>query len=340
MSINFDLLDLRAFLAVYQFRSFHEAADHLNLSQPALSRRVQSLEVKLHVALLERSTRRVLPTAAGRAFEPMARRLLEELDTSLVSIGGIEHQQSGQITIASLPSATVHFLPRIIGKFRAKFPLIRLRILDRLVADGFECVTRGEAEFGINVSNPTETDLNFQHLLDDPYVFVCHRDHPLARRRRITWHDLCGHPLISVGRAAGSGNRGLFDGVLDKANLRLNWLYEVYSFATALRLIEAGLGGAVMPRLGTPQSRDSNITTKLVGPMELTRSVGIIERRESRLSPPAQYLRDMLIADCRGVSTPEPSRSPSGNAISSRRPTSPPAGPAGRGRRTSSTDAA
>jgi DNA-binding transcriptional LysR family regulator len=340
MSINFELLDLRAFLAVYQFRSFHEAAAHLNLSQPALSRRVQSLEAKLQVALLERSTRRVLPTATGRAFEPMARRLLEELDTSLVSVGGIGHQQSGQITIASLPSATVHFLPRIIGKFRAKFPLIRVRILDRLVADGFECVARGEAEFGINVSNPTETDLNFLHLLDDPYVFVCHREHPLARRRRVAWQDLCGHSLISVGRAAGSGNRALFDGVLGKADLRLNWLYEVYSFPTALRLIEAGLGGAIMPRLGTPQGRDLNITTKLIGPMEMMRSVGIIERRESRLSPPAQYLRDMMIADCRGAGTPEPSSSRSGDSVSSRRAVPSPSGLAARGRRASSIDAA
>jgi DNA-binding transcriptional LysR family regulator len=301
MSINLELLDLRAFLAVYEFRSFREAADLLHLSQPALSRRVQGLEGRLRVALFERSTRHVLPTAAGRTFEPMARRLLEELDTLADAIGGGGDQQSGLITIAALPSAASYFLPRLFKKFMAKFPHTRLRVLDRLVAEGFECVIRGEAEFGINVSDPTETDLTFSHLLDDPYVFVCHREHPLAGKRRINWEDLRGHPLIGIGRAADSGNRALFDEALSKARLRLDWLYEVYSFSTALRLIEGGVGSSIMPRLGVPGKRGSNLVAIPIGPVPLTRSIGIIERRKGRLSPPAKFLRNMLIVHCGGT---------------------------------------
>jgi DNA-binding transcriptional LysR family regulator len=300
MSINFELLDLRAFLAVYDLASFHKGAELLHLSQPALSRRVQALEATLKVSLLERSTRHVAPTAAGRRFEPMARRLLEELDTALTSISD-PGQQSGQITIASLPSAAVHFLPRLIRTFSKRYPLIRLRVLDRLVLEGFECVLRGEAEFGINVNDPTETDLNFLPLLDDPYVFVCHRDHALARKRRVTWEDLSTHPMIGIGRAADSGNRALLDDLLGKASLKLNWLYEVYNFTTALRLIEAGLGASIMPRLGSQRDCGTLIRAIPIGPKELTRSVGIVERRKGRLSPPAQYLRDTLIAECAGA---------------------------------------
>ena len=298
MSINFELLDLRAFLGVYEFRSFHKAAEVLNISQPALSRRVQNLESRLRVSLLERSTRHVLPTAAGRSFEPMARRLLEELETSLISIGSFGQQQTGQVTIAALPSAALHFLPGLTKKFSARYPLMRLRVLDRLILEGFECVIRGEAEFGINVNDPTETDLSFLPLLDDPYVFVCHRSHPLAKKKRITWQDLPGTPLISIGRASDGGNRLLFDDVLGKTKLRLNWLYEVYNYTTALRLIEAGVGASVMPRLGSRKSPNSPITTVPIGPTELARSIGIIERRRGRLSPAAKFLKDALIAEC------------------------------------------
>src|SRR4051812_37177971 len=101
MSINFELLDLRAFLAVFDHGSFHKAAELLNPSQPALSRPVPGPEARLGRALLERSTRRVAPPAAGRRLEPMARRLLDEFDASLMSISGIGERQSGQITIAS-----------------------------------------------------------------------------------------------------------------------------------------------------------------------------------------------------------------------------------------------
>jgi DNA-binding transcriptional LysR family regulator len=185
-------------------------------------------------------------------------------------------------------------------KFSARYPLMRLRVLDRLILEGFECIIRGEAEFGINVSDPTETDLSFTPLLDDPYAFVCHRTHPLARKKRITWQNLQGHPLICIGRASDSGNRVLFDDVLAKTKLRLNWLYEVYNYTTALRLIESGVGASVMPRLGAPKNRSSPVTTISIGPTELTRSIGIIERRKGRLSPAAKYLKDALIEECRG----------------------------------------
>lgn len=301
MSINFELLDLRAFLAVHQFQSFIKAAEVLNLSQPALSRRVQALENKLGVALLERSTRHVLSTAAGRSFAPMARRLLEELETSLTSIGGLGQQQTGQVTIAALPSACLQFLPQLIKKFSSRYPLLRLRVLDRLILEGYECVIRGEAEFGINVSDPTETEISFTPLLDDPYTLVCHRNHPLAGKKQITWQDLQGHALISIGRASDIGNRVLFEDALAKAKLRLNWLYEVYNYTTALRLIESEVGVSVMPRLGAPTNRHSPIVTIPIGPTELTRTVGIIERRKGRLSPAANYLKDVLIEEARDL---------------------------------------
>jgi DNA-binding transcriptional LysR family regulator len=297
MSINFELLDLRAFIAVYDHRSFREAADLLHLSQPALSRRVQALEKRLRVPLFERSTRHVLPTAVGLRFEPMARRLLEELDVSLNSIGAGGDQQSGQLTIASLPSAAAYFLPRVMDKFSTRFPLVRLRVLERLVVECLQCVIRGEAEFGINVHVPTEIDVTFLQLLDDPYVFVCNRRHPLARKKSIVWQDLSGHSLIGIGRAVDSGNRALLDDVLRKVNIQLNWRYEVNNFTTALRLIEENLGAAVMPSMGSTRTRNLGITTVPLSPLNLTRSIGIIERRRGRLSTPAKHLKDILIAE-------------------------------------------
>jgi DNA-binding transcriptional LysR family regulator len=299
MSINFELLDLRAFLAVFDHQSFHKAAELLNLSQPALSRRIQGLEARLGTPLLERSTRQVAPTAAGRRLEPMARRLLDEFDASLLSISGIGERQSGQITIASIPTAVVYFLPRVIKHFNLRYPLIRLRVLDRAPQEALESVVHGEVEFGINMIGSTETDVRFTHLLDDPYVLVCRRDHPLAKRRNIAWRDLAGHPLIRIGRP-NMGNRALLDGALTKANVRLDWFHEVNNLTTALGLVQAGLGASVLPRLATPHGPHPQIITKPIRMPEVTRAIGIVERRKGRLSPVAKYFRDMLIADWGG----------------------------------------
>jgi DNA-binding transcriptional LysR family regulator len=299
MSINFELLDLRAFLAVFDLGSFHKAAELLNLSQPALSRRIQGLEERLGTPLLERSTRHVTPTAAGRKLEPMARRLLDELDSSLMSISGIGERQSGYVTLASIPTAALYFLPRVIKEFNKQYPLIRLRVLDRSPQEGLECVVHGEVEFGINMIGATETDVTFSHLLDDPYVLVCRRDHPLARKKDLAWHDLTGHPLIRIGRP-NSGNRALLDGALTKANVELDWFYEVNNLTTSLGLVEAGLAASVLPRLATPSSPHPVIVTVPIRrPIEVTRAIGIVERRNGRLSPAAKYFRDMLLADWR-----------------------------------------
>src|SRR3712207_9572294 len=85
MSINFEALDLRAFVAVVELEGFHRAAEALHLSQPALSRRIQSLEAAVGAPLLERTTRHVAATAIGRSVEPLARRLIEELEESIRS---------------------------------------------------------------------------------------------------------------------------------------------------------------------------------------------------------------------------------------------------------------
>jgi DNA-binding transcriptional LysR family regulator len=151
MRINFDLLDMRAFLAVSELRSFHGAAAVLGLSQPALSRRIRGLEQTIGTVLLERSTRRVTPTTVGRQLEPIMRRLLEEMDTSLLSLSEVGPRQHGRIAIASIPTAAVYFLPRVIDEFNKQYPNIRFRIFDLSSNEGLESIARGEVEFGINI---------------------------------------------------------------------------------------------------------------------------------------------------------------------------------------------
>jgi DNA-binding transcriptional LysR family regulator len=294
MSINFELLDLRAFLAVFDYGSFHKAAGLLNLSQPALSRRIQCLEVKLGTPLLERSTRHVSPTAAGCKLEPMARRLVEELEASLLTISGTDERQSGQVTIGAIPSAVVSLLPAIMRHFHERFPRMRLRVMDRTPQEALSSVIRGDVEFGINMVGASMDDVTFTPLVEDPYVLVCLRESALAKRRNLRWVDLTGHSLIRVGRV-NSGNRVLLDNTLADAGVQLDWFYEVNNLDSALRLVEEGLGASVLPAMALEASKHPSLVMKQVGAPGVSRTIGIVERRKGRLSPPAQYLKDMLL---------------------------------------------
>lgn len=294
MQINFELLDIRAFLAVLDLGGFHKAAAAVNLSQPALSRRIQALEAAVGAPLLERTTRHVAPTAVGRSFAPLARRLLDEFEDSLLAMTGVGDRQSGQITLACVPTAAFYFLPRAIERFSASFPRIRFRILDLSANDGLASVAQGEAEFGINLTGSSEPDLSFTPLVNDPFVLACRHDHPLAQQSRIAWKDLEGHALIGVSRA--SGNRMILENALAKSNVQLNFQYEVNHLTTSLGLVERGLGISVLPKLATPPGEHPLIVTKAIGEPSVVRTIGLVERRAARLSPPAQRFRDMLVA--------------------------------------------
>ena len=190
MSINFEALDLRAFIAVVDLEGFHRAAEALNLSQPALSRRIQRLEAAVGAALLERTTRRVALTNVGREFLPLVRRMLDEFDTSLFAMRDVGRQRRGLISLACVPTAAFYFLPSVIARFNEQYPNIRFRILDLSANEGLESVARGEVEFGINLLGASDPELSFEPLIDDPFVLACRRDHPLAKRDLLTWSDL------------------------------------------------------------------------------------------------------------------------------------------------------
>ena len=149
--MEYELQDIRSFVKIAELGSFHEAAEALHLSQPALSRRIKKLEEGLGTSLLERTTRRVSLTSVGRDFLPKARRLLDDFEDSILSIRELAERQSGQVTLACIPTAAFYFLPSVIRDYNEQYPKIRIRLLDLSANDGLEAVLRGEADFGINM---------------------------------------------------------------------------------------------------------------------------------------------------------------------------------------------
>jgi DNA-binding transcriptional LysR family regulator len=127
--------------------------------------------------------------------------------------------------------------------------------------------------------------------MHDPFMLICRRDHPLARKRRVQWSDLENHRIIGVSRE--SGNRIVLENALAQANVRVGWFYEVNHLSTAFGLTETGMGASVLPQLATPRNHPSIITKAIVAPT-VTRTIGIVERRGGSLSPAAGRFRDLL----------------------------------------------
>lgn len=292
MNMNFDLADLRAFVAVAELNSFRAAAESIHLSQPALSRRVEKLETALGVRLFERTTRSVSLTAVGRDFSRKARSLLDDLENSLLSMQEVAASQLGEVVIACIPSAVYYFLPNVLRNYHVQYPRIRVRIIDDSANAVLESVVRGEADFGINIIGIQEPEIEFQTILKEPFVAACHRDHPLAAKSKVTWAELGQYDFMTVDKS--TGNRLLVDLALANSNIRPSWCFEAKHMSTLLGLVEVGLGVAAVPRLSMPQREHATLTmVELVEPT-VERTVGLIRRRGRELPPAARQLYQMI----------------------------------------------
>lgn len=297
--INCEILDLRALIAVAEGRSFHRAAELLNLSQPALSRRIKKLESTVGATLLERSTRNVRLTAAGRELVPLLRRMLDEMDGSLFGIMTLGERRSGRVTIASVPSTTVRFLPDVLRRFGDEYRNVRVRILDLSASECAEAVRTGEAEFGIALPVSTDADLVFEPLHRDPYGLVCRRDDPIMEIASPRWSDLQGQRLVTVHR--GSGNRTTLEAGLARAGVELTWFYEVTRLSSALALVDAGLGPSVLPKLACegPDARD--LVWRPIEGVPIERTIGLLRRPSVPLSPASSRFLALLSEAWRAV---------------------------------------
>ncbi|MFO1305489.1 MAG: LysR family transcriptional regulator [Burkholderiales bacterium] len=292
MSINFDLGDLRAFVAVAELSSFRAAAETIHLSQPALSRRIDKLEEALGVRLFDRDTRNVELTAVGRDFARKARALMDDLDSILLGVRDVAANRWGQVTLASIPSTVHYFLPAVLRRYHERFPRIRVRIIDDSANEVLSAVVHGEAELGLNMIGSDEPTLDFEPLLSEPFVAACRRDHPLARQRSVTWAELTRYDFMTVDKA--SGNRLTLDLALATTQDRPQPCFESRHVSTLVGFVESGLGVAAVPRLAMPRKGHPLLASVPIVDPEVTRTVGIIKRRGRSLSPAAQHLYDML----------------------------------------------
>lgn len=292
--MKIDTLGVQAFVAIADFGGFQKAAETLHITQTAVTQRLRNLEDFLGVMLIERTTRSIALTGIGKDFLPQARRLLLELSSTLNEIRETGKAQRGDVSLACVPTVGIQYLPQIIQAYSARFPENRIKILDYASSRVAEAVQRREAEFGINLEGGVHPDLVSEPLMEDHFVLVCRDDHPLAKRRSLTWTQIQPYPLIFSGDV--NGNRALLDSYLGgkSADLNLRFQYDVQRSATAVGLVASGIAAAIVPSLAILKGSYPRLRAIKLKEPTISRQLVLITRKAGHLSPAAQALYDML----------------------------------------------
>ncbi|PYG32604.1 LysR family transcriptional regulator [Pelagimonas varians] len=277
MRINYDFSDLEAFLAVKETGSFHAAAEQLNLSQSAITRRVQKLEQALDSTLFERTTRTVKPTLAAKRLQARAEAILQDAQETTRAMRddsvAFDYQRGAIVTVAAVPTIVTTLLIPAMKTLRAESAKARIRILDGSANQVAEAVAGGDADFGLCSIPMLEPATVFEPLLDDQIMLAVPHGHELAELQFASWDALTATPLILPAR--GTGNRLLIDEAMAKSRRALHWTYEVGRSSTAMDLVVAGMGVALLPQSAIDHNRVASCA--MPAPV-ITRSVGILSR--------------------------------------------------------------
>jgi DNA-binding transcriptional LysR family regulator len=274
---------MRAFLAVADLGSFTRAAKRLHVAQPALSQNVRELEAELGIRLLDRTTRQVELTEGGREFQRAATKILEEVEIAVHRARDLGESRRGRITVAAPPLLAAVILPRAISDFRDRYPGVQIVLRDLRTDEIVEQVRNGEADCGIGTFPPGEDDIARTVLTRDSFMLFCAQASEFGGRGEIGWADLKGQPLITLTRE--SGIRLLVELGFEAAELPLRPAFEVTQITTALALVEAGLGLAVLPAYAAAAAPSGMVVAKKLVRPNLSRDLVMISASERSASP-------------------------------------------------------
>lgn len=151
-----DFGELSAFMAVAEHRNFTRAAKQLGISTPTLSQTIRSLEERLGVRLLNRTTRSVVPTVAGDTLLARLRPVVDEYEAAIESLNAFRDKPAGLLRLTVAPPVAQFVLPLVLAKFLQRYPDIHLEI----VSDGANVdIVAQQFDAGIRLSTRVDRDM-------------------------------------------------------------------------------------------------------------------------------------------------------------------------------------
>jgi DNA-binding transcriptional LysR family regulator len=278
-----DLIFMRSLVAVADAGTITGAALRLNVTQPALSRRISQFEEYLGATLLVRGRKGVTLTPIGAMVLPEARILAERYDNLRAEVAAHTRLEGGTVRIGGGATAVSFILPGAIAAYQLDHPSVRFEVKEAGSREITENVIDGRSELGVVTRPVTVREVEERPLVADQIVLICAPDHPLAAARNIDITQLAGLGL--VGFEAGSAIRQLVDNALRDAGVEMNVVMELRSIPAIVRMVVTTGNLAFVSQMGVES--ESGVRVLKVRGLNIRRELAVITRRGSVLSPAA-----------------------------------------------------
>jgi DNA-binding transcriptional LysR family regulator len=242
-----DFGQLRCFAAVAEELHFGRAAARLNMTQPPLSRQIQVLERVLDVQLLDRTSRSVRLTAAGRSFLPEALRILRLAETATHITRQVAAGRAGVLKLGFTAASAYDFLPRLVMACRSAMPDVTLSLREMVTKDQVEAILSGQIDAGLIRPPVNHPELESEQALAEPLIVALPDGHSLVGRDGLILDDLKGEALVGYAPHEASYFHDLLIGLFAGTDLQPRIVQRLTQIHSILALVRARLGIAIVP---------------------------------------------------------------------------------------------
>lgn len=242
-----EIRQLMYFIAVAEELHFGKAAKRLGMTQPPLSQQIISLEEFLGVKLFHRTKRKVTLTDAGQFFYQEVTKINHQLSTTIKETQLINKGMLGMLKIGFGPDYET--LTKILKIYVEKFPKVEIQLEQMPTSEQLLALEKQEIQIGLLPGPIDRKNIESTVVTKYPFKVVLSSDHPLAKEKSIDLFDLKEENFIITPREIGSTYYDLIINICNKAGFNPNIQKKTYELQTAIPLVAAKMGVAILPQI-------------------------------------------------------------------------------------------
>jgi DNA-binding transcriptional LysR family regulator len=293
IAMQFDLVDLRLFMAVADDRSITHGAARVHLALASASARIKAMEETLGVTLLKRGRRGVELTAAGENLLGHARVINHNVETMRSDLSAFARGLRASVHLLANTSGLSEYLPKVLAAFLQEHPHVSIDVEERESADIAHAIAAGTADLGLAAEHALPESLERIPFIEDRLVLVAARGDELGNRRQIDFREVVERDF--VGLTAASALHAHIAGHAARLGARLRFRARLNNFDAIGQMVAAGIGVAVIPEVAAKRcARSMRISVVRIRDPWANRRLAICARSFRALPRPAQQLVEHL----------------------------------------------
>ena len=285
------LRQLSCFKQAAEHPTFTQAAQALDMSQPAFSSAIRELEITLGATLFDRSMRRVRLTPAGESVRAQVSWMIATFDQGMEDMHQRLQRQSQLIRVHCIPSASQWIAPRM-GRFQQRHPQVQFELDDMHSDTLAESITQGDADIAIGLHFDTPLHIDSRLITTNEMMVVVSQRHPLARLPKLYWKDLKDQSLVVLRR----GNTyDMVASALKEQGVEINGPQNLSSIESLYAVVHSDLKVGVISSMSRQAHQDPQLCYLPVSRPHLARKICLMKHGRRADTPLlVQTFWDML----------------------------------------------